>query len=58
MTYPKITARKWRGDDKGSWAIFVSNQSYPVVSGLTKSEVPYYKKLTEEKLREKKGGEI
>ena len=54
---PRITARKYQGDDKGSWAIFVDTQAYPVVAGLTKSEVPYYKKQVE-KLIEKKGGNI
>jgi hypothetical protein len=41
----KITARKYMGDDAGSWAIFVDGQSTPVVSGLTRSEVAYHKKL-------------
>ena len=57
MTKPKITARKYGGDDKGSWAIFVTGQSYPVVEGLNRSEVPYYKKQVE-KLLEKKGERI
>lgn len=54
---PKITARKYGGDDKASWGIFVGTQSYPVIAGLTKSEIPYYKKQVE-KLIEKKGGNI
>ena len=37
---PKITARKYEGDDKACWGIFVGTQSYPVVAGLTKSEIP------------------
>jgi hypothetical protein len=53
----KITARKYEGDDKRCWAIFVGNQSYPVVAGLEKSEIPYYKKQVEKLLKEK-GGRI
>jgi hypothetical protein len=41
MTKPKIIARKWMGDDAGSWAVFIDGQVF--VSGLTKREVPYYK---------------
>ena len=40
----KITAKKYMGDDTGSWAIFVNGR--PVVTGLTKREISYYKKLT------------
>ena len=57
MPKPKITARKYGGDDAGSWAVFVEGQSYPVVAGLTRSEVPYYKRQIE-KLLDKKGGRI
>ena len=49
----KITARKYGGDDKGSWAVFVEGQAYPIVEGLNKSEVPYYKKQVEKLLKEK-----
>lgn len=48
----RITASKFGGDDKRSWAIFVEGQINPVVAGLEKSEVPYYKKMTEKILRE------
>ena len=41
----KITARKYEGDDSASWAVFVDGR--PVVTGLTKREVPYYKRLAE-----------
>lgn len=37
----KITARKYQGDDSYSWAVFVDGR--PMMTGLTKSEVPYYK---------------
>lgn len=42
-TKNKITARKYGGDDAASWAIFSSDQDRPVVTGLTRSEVAYYK---------------
>jgi hypothetical protein len=44
----KITAKKSNGDDSGSWQIFVNGR--PKFLGLTKREVPYYKKLTLEML--------
>lgn len=40
---PKITARKYGGDDAYSWAVFIEGQSRPFVTGLTRSEVAYYK---------------
>ncbi len=40
---PKITARKYLGDDAASWAVFINGRPY--VTGLTRSEVPYYKRL-------------
>ena len=36
-----ITARKYEGDDTYSWAVFHKGQ--PVVSGLSRPEVAYYK---------------
>lgn len=42
MKKPKITARKFMGDDAASWAIFVDGRVF--VSGLTKSEIPYYRR--------------
>ena len=39
----KITARKYMGDDKYSWAVFVDGR--PVVTGLLRSQVAYYKRL-------------
>jgi len=56
MAKPKITARKYGGDDKDSWAVFVEGQSNPVVAGLNRSEVPYYKKQVEKLLEKKKEG--
>lgn len=46
---PKITARKYLGDDKYSWAVFKDGR--PVVTGLMRSEVAYYKKLVAEGTR-------
>lgn len=40
---PKITARKYMGDDKYSWAVFVNGR--PAYTGLAKSQVAYYKSL-------------
>ncbi len=52
----KVRALKYMGDDSHSWAIFkasdVKGMSSPVcddrvrplITGLTRSEVPYYKK--------------
>lgn len=42
MKKPKITAKKYQGDDAGSWAVFIDG--VPFVTGLTNSEVPHYKK--------------
>ena len=36
-----MTARKYQGDDSRSWAVFINGR--PFVTGLSKSEVPYYK---------------
>jgi hypothetical protein len=47
----KITARKYMGDDRYSWAVFVDGRV--VVAGISKTQVPYYKKLAAEKLAEK-----
>lgn len=51
MNKPKITAKKYMGDDSASWAVFVDGRA--VVTGLTKSEVPYYKRTLEKKLLDK-----
>lgn len=47
MKFPKITARKFDGDDKHSWAIFRSDKYHPIYTGLGKSEVPHYKMLVQ-----------
>jgi hypothetical protein len=38
-----ITARKWRGDDYGSWAVFQWGKV--CFSGLNRAVVTHYKKL-------------
>ncbi|QZI85693.1 hypothetical protein CPT_Summit_037 [Stenotrophomonas phage Summit] len=38
---PKITARKYGGNDEYSWAVFIDGR--PFVTGLSKREVPHYK---------------
>ena len=44
----RITARKYGGDDSASWAVFVDGR--PVITGLTKSELPYYRKQVAKRL--------
>lgn len=46
MAKPKITAKKWGGDDAYSWAVFVNGR--PAVTGLLRSQVAYYRKLVEQ----------
>jgi hypothetical protein len=47
MKKPKITAKKYLGNDKYSWAVFVDGK--PAFTGLYISEVPYYKNLLRQK---------
>jgi hypothetical protein len=47
MAAPKITARKYMGDDAASWAVFVNGR--PVFTGLMRREVEYYRKLAAQK---------
>ena len=37
----RITARKYMGDDMGSWAVFQDGR--PAFTGLNRSSVAYYK---------------
>lgn len=46
MRKPKITARKYGGDDEYSWAVFVDAR--PAFTGLSRREVAYYKKVAEQ----------
>lgn len=43
---PKITSRKYEGDDAYSWAVFVDGR--PVFTGLSQREVAHYKKKAAE----------
>lgn len=45
---PKITARKYMGDDAYSWAVFVDGR--PAVTGLSRGQVAYYRKLIAQQL--------
>jgi hypothetical protein len=50
MSKPKrVTARKYMGDDEGSWAVFVDG--HPAWKGLTRREVPYYKKKEDDRIK-------
>ena len=44
----RIKARKYVGDDLYSWAVFIDAR--PWVTGLGRSEVPYYKRRAQEKI--------
>jgi hypothetical protein len=44
----RITQKKYGGDDANSWAVFLDGR--PAYTGLTKSEIPYYRRLVEAKL--------
>ena len=44
----RVTARKYEGDDKYSWAVFIDGR--PFVTGLGQSEVDYYKRSAYKKL--------
>lgn len=44
---PKITARKYMGDDAYSWAVF--RDGVPVFTGLSRSSLDYYKALAAKK---------
>lgn len=47
MEIPKVTIRKYEGDDSYSWAVFRSDQKEPVVSGLTKPGASWYAQCAE-----------
>ena len=48
MAKPKITAKKWGGDDAYSWAILVDGR--PAVTGLARAQVAYFRKQVEQQL--------
>lgn len=41
--YKYTTVRKWEGDDSHSWSVFRKGIMKPVYSGLTRSELDYYR---------------
>lgn len=51
MPPARITARKYNGDDAASWAVFIDG--VPFDTGLTKSEVPYTKRMAQAALDER-----
>lgn len=38
----RVTARKYMGDDRYSWAVFLDGR--PIVTGLSRDEVRYWKR--------------
>ena len=53
MVRNRVTARKYMGDDAGSWAVFIDGR--PFVTGLTRPEVAYYKKMAQKTIDEREG---
>lgn len=52
--YRHTTARQWGGDDGFQWAVFLKGKTTPVVSGLTRREVAYYRERIEKECEEEK----
>lgn len=50
----KITAKKCGGDDAYSWAVFV--KGIPVMTGLSRGEVDYYKRQAARRIMERRRG--
>ena len=50
MKKTKVTAKKFGGDDAYSWAVFIDGR--PAFTGLARSQVPYYRKLAEQKIKD------
>ena len=48
---PKVTTRKWGGDDLYSWAVLADGR--PIVTGLSKTEAAYHKAKVVEMYRER-----
>lgn len=44
MATPKVTTRKYNGDDAYSWAVFVNGQVVRDLTGLNRSQATFYKK--------------
>lgn len=56
--YKYTTARQDGGDDGYCWAVFVKGQSQPVVNGLTRREVAYYRDKIEKEQALKHGNVV
>ncbi len=41
--YKYTAVRQWGGDDGYCWAVFRKGETHPVICGLTRPEVPYYR---------------
>ena len=41
MNKPKITIRKYNGDDLYSWAVFIDNHPRPVMCGMDRHSAQY-----------------
>ena len=50
---PRVTTRKWGGDDTHSWAVFIEGMRLPVETGLTRTEARYAKQTHERLLAER-----
>jgi hypothetical protein len=50
MTRPKITVKKLGGNDMYSWAVLIDGR--PAFTGLSRAEVPHYKKIATEGKRD------
>ena len=50
MAKPKVTAKKFGGDDAYSWAVFIDGR--PAFTGLMRSQVPYYRKMAEQRFKD------
>lgn len=48
----RITARKYQGDDFFSWAVFLDGR--PIITGLARTEVAYWKARIAKDLEEMK----
>ena len=54
--YKYTEARQWGGDDGYQWSVFIKGHSTPVVCGLTRREVAYYRDRIEKQEAEKHEG--
>ena len=56
--YKHTETRQYEGDDGYCWAVFLKNNPVPVISGLTRSEVPYYRNKIEKSEEEKTSDDV